>query len=63
VLYIVLETIVDATICDLSFKVIDTTVVRSYASAWWTTEVMVLVSKGMTFLSKWHNLVALRTRP
>jgi hypothetical protein len=60
VLNIVLETIVDVTIYALSLKVIDTTLVFT---AWGTTEVVVLVSTVMTFLSKWHNLLALYTRP
>jgi hypothetical protein len=34
--------------------------VRFYVTAWWTTEAVVLVSTAMTFLSKWHNLVARR---
>jgi len=37
--------------------------VRSYVTAWWTTEVVVPVSPVMTFLSKWHNFIALHTRP
>ena len=37
--------------------------VRSYVTAWWTTKVAVPVSPVMTFLSKWHNLIALHRRP
>lgn len=36
--------------------------VRSYVTAWWTTEVQVLVSTFITLLSKWNNLVAPCTR-
>ena len=33
--------------------------VHSYVTAWWSIEVVVLVSTVMTFLSNWHKLAAL----
>jgi hypothetical protein len=63
VLHIVLETIVDVTIYDLSLKSLTQLWCSLLCTAGWTTEAVVLVSTVMTFLSKWHNLVALCTRP
>jgi hypothetical protein len=54
---------VGITTYQLSGKVMTQLFVRSYVTAWWTTEIVVPVSPVMTFLSKWHYLMAPHARP